>query len=212
MFVVNPFFTVLVAFLTHSALCIGYIWFDKARVPGEKYDCPVIHAWQALAYAFYAGFALVFFDSAFKVLVLGVYGRGGTVQHLAAIMLTTIVGVEYVAGAVFVAPSRKGLAAFSVMVATFLYSFEYYFPVTLEGDFAYYLLHVFAGFGALAVFWCVEQVFKRVKPGLVPERGLWDASERFKRVFSVKTNLVLLALLATEVLLNQSGYSLFVWR
>ncbi len=212
-FVINPLFTTLIAFLTQAALIMGYLWFDKLKEPTAKYDCPLIHGGRALAFCFFVGFGLVSLDSTVKVLILGVYGRTAILQHVAGCILSSVVAVIYIIGAVFTAPSRKGIATFFVMVGTFLFMYEYYIPNHGDTDIPYYFLHIFVGFGFLLISWIGEQIVRKFISGeSFPEGVLWDKSEKFKRIFSWKVHLVLLALLATEVLLNQSGYSFFVWQ
>jgi len=213
MFIIDHLYAELLAFLVFTVIIFGYAWAEKASKPGERYTCIIVVGLRAVFFLFLVPLGLLFWDMIAKQLFLGVFGYSNIMHWLGIAIVLGVVGVEFLMAAALVAPSRKALITLAVMVIVFIYLVEFYYPATgkfIEDDtvIGVVLYTAFAGFICQSIMAIIHGIYLIAKRSTKKDTPLWDISAGFKRVFSLKTNVVLWLLVMADVMLSFKGYGL----
>lgn len=214
--------TVIFAFVIQIMIVTGYLWFPKYRNPEESYNCWLIRGMRAFVFLFFVTMALVFVDTNIK-LILGIVGYRNFTLHLASIILTFLIAIQVIIGAVFVRPNRKGLICFALVIGVFIYVSQFYF-VGLEvddfdfvgGDYGAFIfiigIPILVGLIAAIILTSFELILKRVKKdSRIEDKPFWNKQVKAKKFFSFKFNIILYGLITAEFILNLQGMSLLFW-
>ncbi|MFO8018162.1 MAG: hypothetical protein R6U96_05965 [Promethearchaeia archaeon] len=215
--------TLLFAWILQSIILAGFVWFDKYRNPSEKYTCWLIRGLRGFVFITFTSFSFLFIDTNIKILVFGIIGYGNLCIHLASILLTFILAAQIIIGVILVAPNRKGIATFFVVLGTFIFLWYIYIPSTSTGslyilDSRYSILMssllfaILVGSSLALILSCCELILNKIKKDKeIEDRPFYDVTEKFKSLFNWKVNLLLWALITAELLLNLQGLSLLLW-
>lgn len=222
MFWVPNITTIIIAWIIQCVILSGYIWFEKFRKPEESYDCWLIRGMRGVIFIVFFVLALVLIDTNVKIL-MGIIGYSNIFLHLSSIILNFILAAEIIIGVIGVAPNKKGIITFTIILGFFLYFWEFYLDqVNL------YELDVFGSkYSALAVgillpmlIGAITALVLVVIEGLYNkknsekkyiDKAFWNIQVKAKKVFDIKFNLILYALLSAEFILNLQGMSLSIW-
>ncbi|MHA1371599.1 MAG: hypothetical protein ACTSRA_18000, partial [Promethearchaeota archaeon] len=198
------------------AVLAGYAWAEKAKKPDDEYNCPVVIGFRAVFFIMATVFGLLFFDTIIKELGFGVLGYGNIMHFIGILIVLGVIGFELILGSVFVAPTRKGLITFVAVDITFIYLWEFYLPTrineSLEEDMIQGLYIPFiVGLCVQAISATVHKIYLVIKPRGKRDKRLWNIRPWFKKVFSLKFNVLLYALVMADTLLSFEGYGLLSW-
>lgn len=198
-----------VAFILQTMLVIACIWFPKTRDPGKEYASPRVKAARAFPMALFLVFGIIFVDIFVEVVLLGAYGYATWAQVFPSAILAGIVGVPYVAMVLLVSPNRKILATGTGYIASYIVFMKVVVPISQDIWLVAWGLVLMVGAMLVhLVLVLVEGLVKRFTPSFAGDGELWNVRERFKRVFSVRVNVILWALVVAEALCQAAGYSI----
>ena len=211
------------AWLVQCIILMGFVWFDKYRIPEESYDCWLVKGMRGFAFIFFTVIALMFIDTNIKLL-MGIAGYGNFSIHLASMILTFILAAHIIIGAVLVAPNRKGVITFIVVLITFIILWEFIFldfetvsllGVDTSGTDLFILGILFpVAVGLLVAIGLtfIEGIIKKSKSErTIADKPFWNKQIQAKRIFSFKFNLIMWIIITTEFILNMQGLSLLFW-
>ncbi len=187
-------------------------WAQKAHMPGERYTCIIVRGLRAFGLMLLVPFGLAYWDTIVKELFLGVFGYGNIMHWLGELILLGFVGTAFILAAALVAPSRKAMVTFVVMITAFVYLVEFYYP---SGEFDEWntileaALYTFAaGFICQAFLATVHGIYLKASRSSKLDTPLWDISRAFKRIFSRKTVVGLWLLAYFDLVIYLEGYGL----
>jgi hypothetical protein len=211
--------TAIFALIIQAIIVTGYFWFPKYRKAEESYDCWLLKGMRAFAFLFLVTMALVFIDTNIK-LMFGIVGYSNFALHLSSLILTFIIAIQVIIGAVFVKPNRKGLICFALVIGVFIYTSQFHF-VGLEIDefelfgtdmdvFIFIIgIPIVVGLIAAIIFTSIELILR--KKGRFEDKPFWDKQVKAKKIFSFKFNIILWLLTTAEFILILQGMSLLLW-
>nr|MDO8111415.1 alpha/beta hydrolase [Candidatus Sigynarchaeota archaeon] len=211
------FATHIFCYILALVMMIGILfisgWAEKANRPSEKYTCIIVVGLRAFSFLFLVPLGLFFWDMIVKELFVGVFGYGNVMHWLGGLIVIGIIGTEFIMAAAFVAPTRKGLITLIVMIVVFVYFVEIYIPnggqFTERASVLYVILYVAAaGFICQVSLATFHGIMLRVRHSEKRDTPFWDISKPFKRVFSLKMNILLWALVLVEFMLSFEGFGL----
>ncbi|HME53605.1 MAG TPA: alpha/beta fold hydrolase [Candidatus Lokiarchaeia archaeon] len=213
MFIFSQLYAEILAFIIFTGIIPGYAWAEKASKPGERYTCIIMVGFRAVLFLFLVPLGLIFWDMIVKQLFFGVFGYGNIMHWLGIAIVLGIVGTEFIMAAALVAPSRKAIATLIVMIITFVYLVEIYYPATGYFVETRTVLNVIfytagAGFICQAFLAIIHGIYLKARHSEKRDTPLWDISSGFKRVFSLKTNILLWLLVLGDFMLSYEGYGL----
>ena len=218
LFFVAHLYAGLIALFFMMGTVIGHQWAEKARDPNKEYNCPVVVFFRAAYFVVATVIGLIFIDTFIKEVFLGALGYGNIMHFLALLILLLVIGIQAIIGSVFVAPTRKGLITFAVVVATFIYLWEFYYPVAstdLEDSMIMGLLIPIAvGWGVQAILATIHGIYIKISKNtrqIRRDKRLWSIRKIYKKIFSYKLTVILFLLVLAEFLLSFEGYSLLSW-
>ncbi len=200
-----PVATTILGYVAWTIIVGGLIWAKKLSKVGERYTCPLVTGIRGGIFTLFAYFGLIFWEDFFNVLVLGQIGYGNIRYFLAPLLLAAVSGTIFIVGGVFVAPTKRTLIFFSLLVGFALYTYA-----SGEGlDILYEpILYVWGIEFVTTVVWTLGRKLRKKSP--FEEPVLWDWSNRFKRILNPKVILGFWVVSFIEMLLFLEGYSLFV--
>ncbi|MHA1794148.1 MAG: alpha/beta hydrolase family protein [Promethearchaeota archaeon] len=215
LFFVAHIYDAILALIFLMGTLTGHAWAEKARNPDEEYHCPVVVGFRAVYFILATGFAFIFYDTIFKELILGVFGYGNVMHYLGILIVLGVLATQIILGAVFVAPTRKGLITFFAMLAVFIYLWEFYFPnanIGIESAIEKGLIYLFAtGFVVQISLSIGHFIYLRVKRDGKKDKRLWDIRRQYKKVFSLKLTIILWILVYGDLVLHFEGHGLLSW-
>lgn len=220
LFFVGHLYAHVIAFLFFTGIIAGHGWAEKARDPAIRYTCPAVVGLRAFLFICATTLGLLFLDTVYKQLVLGVFGYGNVMHWLGMVVLLATIGIEFIVAAAFVAPTRKALVTFGAVVATFTYLMQFHFPAATDVDLERAMLLVLGacivvGVTVQGILAAAHGIYIKVATSRRVESRrdtpLWDIQHAFKRAFSFKANLVLWVLLLVEFVLSFEGWGLLAW-
>ena len=215
--------TVLLAFLVQIMIMVGYAWFPKFRKPKESYNCWLLRGFRSVAFLFLIVSALTFIDTNIKYIFFGVAGYNNIFTYLAAILLTFVLAAEIIIGVVFIAPNRKGLITFTIVLVVYLYLSQFYivqvnsleieiFGGTYDAFLVIMILPILIGMITAFILTLIEMLLNLInKEKRIEDKPFWNKQEKAKKVFNLYFNLILYGLITAEFILNLEGMSLLLW-
>ena len=213
MFWIPNITTILFAWILESIILGGFVWFDKYRKPSEQYTCWLIRGLRGFIFIVLTVFSFVFIDTGIKIF-LGIIEYGNLFIHLASIILTFILALQIIIGAVFVAPNRKGILTFTAILSSFVFLWYYYIPKTKMDSIltVAILIPVVIGIIVALTLTLFEFIIERTKENKkIADTPFYDFREEFKSIFNWRLNLILWAAITSELLLNLQGLSILFW-
>lgn len=214
--------TIIIAWVLECIILGGYVWFEKFNLPGEEYQCWLVRGARALAFISMTTLSFLLIETDLKIF-LGVMGYGNFFQHLASVLLTLILSIQIIIGTVLTKPNLKGIITFGSILSSFLIFILFLIPaqnsnqINVFGD-TYsalemsILIPVLIGIIVSAVISLLEMLlYKRKEELSFFSKPIWDIQHKIKKIFSLRFNLILYALITTELLLNLQGLSLLLW-
>ncbi len=215
--------TVLLAFLVQIMIMVGYAWFPKFRKPEESYDCWLLKGVRSVVFLFLVVSALTFIDTNIKFIFFGIAGYNNIFVHLSAIILTFLLAAEIIIGTVFVAPNRKGLITFAIVLATYVYLSQFYivqadslqieiFGSNYDVFLVILILPILVGMLVGIILTTIELLLRKIKKNSrIEDKPFWNKQKEAKKIFSLHFNLILYGLITAEFILNIEGMSLLLW-
>ncbi len=200
-----PIVTTILGYVAWTIIVGGLIWVKKLSKVGERYTCPLVTGIRGGIFTLFAYFGLIFWEDIFNVLILGQLGYGNIRYFLAPLLLAAVSGTIFIVGGVFIAPTKRTLIFFGLLVGFALYTYA-----SGEGlDILYEpILYVWVIEFVTTVVWTLGRKLRKKSP--FEEPVLWDWSNRFKRILNPKVILGFWVVSFIELLLFLEGYSLFV--
>lgn len=187
-------------------------WAEKAHLPGERYTCIIVRGLRAFVFMAIVPFGLMFWDTLVKQLVLGVFGYGNVMHWLGTVLLHGFIGTVFIMAAVFVAPSRKALITFCVMLVVFFYLVEVQMPLDEFAERLTILRAVLytlaAGLVCHVVITMLHGMYLKARRSGRLDTPLWDVSPAFKRIFSRRAVIVLFLITFLDLVLQFEGHGL----
>ncbi|MHA1292336.1 MAG: hypothetical protein ACTSQJ_06675 [Promethearchaeota archaeon] len=223
MFWIPNITTILLAWVVQCIILSGYVWFDKLRIPEESYDCWLIKGLRAFIFIFLTVFAFIFIDTNIKIIFYNVEGYGNISLHLASIILTFLLSAEILIGVLLVAPNRKGIITFIAVLSCFIYLSQFYLVSANDTQLDFFgtkysalliilVFPIFVGILTALILILVEILLKKAKSNdRLEDKPFWNIQLKAKKIFDTKFNIILWALISTELILNLQGMSLLLW-
>ncbi|MEX2716515.1 MAG: alpha/beta hydrolase family protein [Candidatus Sigynarchaeota archaeon] len=212
MILATHIFGQVMALVIMMGVVITTSWAEKAHAPGESYNCIVVKGLRAFAFMVLASFGLLFWDTVVKELFIGVFRYGNVMHWLGELILLGFLGTAFIMASALVAPSRKALITFAVMVIAFIYLVYFYYPnvaLAEEETFLFIVLYTTgAGFVCQASLAAAHGIYLKASHSERKDTPLWDISPTFKRIFSRKAVIALWLLTFLALVLSFEGYGL----
>ena len=167
--------------------------------------------------------SLIFIDTNIKYIFFGVAGYSNVLQFLATVILTSILAIQIIIVVVLVAPNRKGIITFCSVLVTFLILWEFILGdqdflgiiiINSEGSasIASLIFPILVGIVTASILTALEEALKKYKSEeKYSDTPFWNIQAKAKKIFDVKFNLILWALITTELILSLQGISLLLW-
>lgn len=222
MFWIPNITTMLLAWIMQSVILSGFIWFDKMRKPSESYTCWLVRGLRGGVFIIFGVFSLVFIDTNLKILVFGIIGYGNIMLHMTSIILTFVLAIEFLFVSTFVAPNRKGLSTFGIIVSYFIFFWYIFLPSANYSELNLFsskysvflagvLFPILIGIVSAFILTFIELIVRKYQNETFKDTPFYNIQVSAKKKLNLKFNLLLWGLITTELLLNLQGMSLLIW-
>jgi len=215
--------TIILAWLVQCVILSGHIWFEEFKKLEKIHFNWLIKGLQGFIFVVFTVVAMVFIDTNIKLIFFGIAGYGNFVIYISSIVLTFVLTAEIIMYAFLIAPNLKGIIIFCFISIFFLYWFEFYLNEANLGEMGIIdlkysaiivgiIFPILVGLIGSLVLTGIEKILKKVKPfNSLLYKQFWNMQVITKRIFNIRFNFVLWALITVELILNLQGLSLLLW-
>ena len=223
MFWIPNITTIILAWLVQCVILSGHIWFEEFKKLEKIHFNWLIKGLQGFIFVVFTVVAMVFIDTNIKLIFFGIAGYGNFVIYISSIVLTFVLTAEIIMYAFLIAPNLKGIIIFCFISIFFLYWFEFYLNEANLGEMGIIdlkysaiivgiIFPILVGLIGSLVLTGIEKILKKVKPfNSLLYKQFWNMQVITKRIFNIRFNFVLWALITVELILNLQGLSLLLW-
>ena len=223
MFWIPNITTIILAWLVQCVILSGHIWFEEFKKLEKIHFNWLIKGLQGFIFVVFTVVAMVFIDTNIKLIFFGIAGYGNFVIYISSIVLTFVLTAEIIMHAFLIAPNLKGIITFCFISIFFLYWFEFYLNEANLGEMGIIdlkysaiivgiIFPILVGLIGSLVLTGIEIILKKVKPfNSLLYKQFWNMQVITKRIFNIRFNFVLWALITVELILNLQGLSLLLW-
>lgn len=215
LFFASHLYVEILAVLFLMGVVSGHAWAEKARDPEAQYTCPAVTGPRAVFFIIATVLSLLVFDMAVKEIFLDAVSYGNLMQYMASLILLLVFAVQALLGAVFVAPTRKGLVTFTAVVVTFIFLWEFHLAKShqdlVDAMLAGLFISIIVGIVVHGTQSLVHKIYLTIHEDGKRDTRLWDIHRWYKRVFSLRFTILLFLLLLVDALLAFEGHGLLSW-
>jgi hypothetical protein len=212
MITITPHFAAITAFMICSGIIIGFVWMHNAYKPQKMISQLILKSIQGFFFAFITYLSVLLIDSFVKVIIFGIIGYANISYHLGALILCLIFGIIVIIGAGLNAPTIKTIVNMAITIGISIYfiwfSFDVLFP-NYEKVFYYPVIYIVGILFIVNLIWIIFDFIQNRNPVVL--KKLWDFSEKYKRLFSIKGFIIFWLLFGIEIILKFEGLGLLHW-
>ncbi|HME52534.1 MAG TPA: hypothetical protein VKM55_09975 [Candidatus Lokiarchaeia archaeon] len=197
------------ASLLQILVLLGYIWFPKARDPGNEYVSKCIKILRGIPLGIFYVFGLIFINAFFDIVVIGAYGYATWAQTFPDAIIGLACGINLVLMGFLVAPDVKSLISGGLYAIAFFVYIKIFIPITENvWNVLWVLVIIIVAFAIHGMMLVTEFILKHAIKDFRGDRQIWNFRPWFKKKFNIYVQLILYILAMTECLLQFTGYSI----